>query len=720
MKTPMLSKRFPPTAMICLLIALVNLSPNEARAAWLGTAGAYRFVGAGFGHGIGMSQYGAKGMAEVGYSYPQILGHYYQGTAIASMPQPSLRVHIRDVGYAPSGISFYTSATVLVTVEGTGIYHHVDAPTTNPAVFSADDGGMYLSQGATLIAKTTGTFVLRFDPELEVGIGSLIELIPPKLRYRYGRVEITRQTAISKVRAVMTDLPMEKYLYGLGEVPNTWPPEAQKAQATAGRTYALEKVTRLGQNRQGCSCGLYSTVKDQNYEGYEKEVRAGFQNWKSAVDTTASQVVTYAGKPIEAYYSSSSGGYTENSENVFSASLPYLRGVPDPWDDAVSPHRWTRSYSGADLQRWLKAKGHVDSLFGIEVLAPYGVSGRVAKTNSGGGIRILDTSLPAKDLSADTFRAAINSGLISEGRPSEQLKSALFQLAFEPYPHGFRGGVFLAGGTHQANEIIATGADGGGGPEVVVSSKTGARISSFFAYDLGFTGGVRIAVCDLDADGSAEIVTAAGPGGGPHVRVFSATGEPRPTSFFAYAINFTGGVYVACANMDNVPGDEIVTGAGPGGGPHVRVFNASGTPTPTSFFPYDVGFKGGVRVAASNLDDNGPAEIVTGAGPGGGPHVKVFDSTGAPANDGFFPYDVGFTGGVYVAATSGGTSNRIVTGAGESGNSLVRVLTIDGTHVWELVAFGGLTNKGVRVGAVNGQVIGSTGTGAWPIVKLIP
>jgi hypothetical protein len=151
-----------------------------------------------------------------------------------------------------------------------------------------------------------------------------------------------------------------------------------------------------------------------------------------------------------------------------------------------------------------------------------------------------------------------------------------------------------------------------------------------------------VAACDFDGDVRDEIVTAPGPGGGPHVRVFqldtagNLTGELA--GFFAYHPAFTGGVFVACGDVDGNGASEIITGADAGGGPHVRVWTGTGADTGLSFFAESPSFTGGVRVAAGQVNGMGFGDIVTGAGPGNGPHVGVFTRTGIPMTSGFLAY----------------------------------------------------------------------------------
>ena len=219
--------------------------------------------------------------------------------------------------------------------------------------------------------------------------------------------------------------------------------------------------------------------------------------------------------------------------------------------------------------------------------------------------------------------------------------------------------------------IFAAASDVGGAPIVrVFDLATGAIRGSFFAFDPLFSGGVRIAMADFNGDGIQDIVTAAGPGGGPHVRVFNGRNLHQLLSpigsFLAYGSSFTGGVYVATGdvNGDGVP--DIITGAGQGGGPHVRVFSGVTGQVIREFMAYGVSFTGGVSVAAGDINADGFADVVTGAGPGGGPHVEAFDVHNHTLLSSFMAYGFGFRGGVFVSSgdVNGDGHADIVTGAG--------------------------------------------------------
>ncbi|MBU0598192.1 S8 family serine peptidase, partial [Patescibacteria group bacterium] len=195
--------------------------------------------------------------------------------------------------------------------------------------------------------------------------------------------------------------------------------------------------------------------------------------------------------------------------------------------------------------------------------------------------------------------------------------------------------------------LIITGAGSGGGPHVRVFNENGQRQSQFFAYAESFRGGVNVATGDVDGDGEDEIVTGTGDGGGPHVRIFNTEGNLQ-SQFFAYAESFRGGVNVAAGDLDGDGTDEIIAGAGYTGGPHVRVFDANGN-LKSQFFAYAESFRGGVNVAAGDLDGDGTDEIIAGAGYTGGPHVRVFNQAGVRQSQ-FFAYAESFRGGVNVAS----------------------------------------------------------------------
>jgi hypothetical protein len=229
-------------------------------------------------------------------------------------------------------------------------------------------------------------------------------------------------------------------------------------------------------------------------------------------------------------------------------------------------------------------------------------------------------------------------------------------LPYGRFPGGAR--VSLGNFDSDSNWEFVTGAGQGGGPHVRLFEQSGYLLGGFFPYAHGFRGGVDVAAGDVDGDGVDEIVTGAGPGGGPHVKVFKADGRPM-SGFFAYSTRFTGGINVATGDVDGDGVDEIVVGPGPGGGPHVKVFSLSGK-TLASFMAYDPAFRGGVDVAAADLvlqeikidgklELLPSEEVVVGAGPGGGPHVRIFDSSGKVVG-GFFAYPKSFRGGVRVDA----------------------------------------------------------------------
>ena len=250
---------------------------------------------------------------------------------------------------------------------------------------------------------------------------------------------------------------------------------------------------------------------------------------------------------------------------------------------------------------------------------------------------------------------------------------------FLAYPSSFTAGVFVAVGDVNADgkpDIIvgpeATGQAGHTNVRVFFNQhliNTGGPLTpdrEFNAYDPGFGGGVRVATADFNADGFADIVTSPGIFSGPDVRIFDGktlTGSAFGSiigEFLAYNPKYFGGVFVSTGDLNGDKHPDIVTGTNGNGGPEVKGFsgaNILGNPTPAildDFFAYDPNFNGGARVAVLDVNGDGNADIITGAGPGGGPHVRIFDGTTGlqlqNAQDSFFAFDVLFSGGVFVGA----------------------------------------------------------------------
>jgi stage II sporulation protein D len=299
--------------------------------------------GAGWGHGIGMSQYGAYGYALQGSGYRGILSHYYSGTSLVTASQHSIRILLQpDDPYI----------RVRGATRGGG--HRLKPSTTYIA---------RPSRGRILLSTTGGKRIGRFSSGLRLDRpDGVLRLLGPAIngvssgRYR-GAVQILNDggavTAINRIS-------LDDYVRGVvaGEMPNSWPLEALKAQAVAARTYAL--ATR----KTGSEFDLYPDTRSQVYRGVTGEsVRSD-----AAVAGTAGRILTYGGEPAITYYFSTSGGHTESIQYSFVGALskPWLVGVPDPYDDRSPYHRWQVSFSTAKLTSALGARGKFRKLKVLE------------------------------------------------------------------------------------------------------------------------------------------------------------------------------------------------------------------------------------------------------------------------------------------------------------------------------------------------------------------
>ena len=307
--------------------------------------------------------------------------------------------------------------------------------------------------------------------------------------------------------------------------------------------------------------------------------------------------------------------------------------------------------------------------------------------------------------------------------------------------------------------IYATGAGAGGGPAVnVYSGIDNSVLNTFFAFESSFTGGVQTAVADVNNDGISDLIVGAGPGGGPRVIVYNGATNftTQLFDFFAFSSSFTGGVDVAGGDFNADGFADIVVGAGPGGGPQVNIFDGRTGNVLTQFFAYDQSFRGGVTVAVGDVDGSSFNSVVTGAGAGGGPNVRTFRNSRffdidaariLPGNQSismnqtssFFAYETSYTGGVQVAVglnsgTPFGGFYRILTGTLTAGPEVTiweampseDMTTMDTPDVMfekvaDFFAFDSNLTTGVRVGSVavstGSDFLAATGSGTSTLVK---
>jgi stage II sporulation protein D len=311
--------------------------------------------GAGWGHGVGLSQFGAYGYARHGFGYRDILAHYYTGTRIDRR--------------APSIVRVLLQAN-RSTVAFTGATRAGDRQIQEASVYKVTRSGPNV-----VLRSTTGRRLATYSDVISVAGGTTLRLLGKAgngiTNGLYRDVLDVRTAAGSGLNAINT-IDIENYLQGVvpSESPPIWPFDALAAQAVAARSYALAT------NVSGKGFEQYPDTRSQVYRGFNAETAST----DNAVGSTRGQVLTYNGRVIVTYFFSTSGGYTENVENVFSGSgpKPWLQGVPDPYDDASPYHRWgPYTFSTRKLQARLGS--YVRGRFrGIKIIKR-GVSPRVVR-----------------------------------------------------------------------------------------------------------------------------------------------------------------------------------------------------------------------------------------------------------------------------------------------------------------------------------------------------
>lgn len=337
----------------------------------------YVITGSGWGHGVGMSQYGARALAASGSSASEIIDYYYTDVTMRAVPDVLGPTHwmVTDpdplwIGLSQNrtSLAFHTHngpAGLCKANDGEGACPTQTANADESWEFRALGGGacQFFLGGAAVGNPGTCRATIEWDN----ASGASVHLSDLSREYKRGTLRIR---PAGEGFHVSLEIGIEDYIYGIGEVPSSWPTSALQAQAIAARTYGVRQALRWGDAGEGgdaldsgrkaqCWCQLYATVVDQNYVGLAKETEIGGANWVAAVDATAGTVITHPSASqqsvIVAYYSSSSGGHTDDNASGLGASepAPYLQGVPDPWSKdplANNPFdQWTVTVTGSQI-----------------------------------------------------------------------------------------------------------------------------------------------------------------------------------------------------------------------------------------------------------------------------------------------------------------------------------------------------------------------------------
>jgi len=435
--------RFIPRFFCCICVLV--LLPVAAFAD--DTEPVIRIEGGGWGHGVGMSQYGAYGRALDGQTAADILDFYFPNTQIATSTTipDDLRIHI----FSGGGATFTTTGSIDLLDTSDNSFASIVDPIELTIGTSGSSISIHTPDGTNLCEEDTGNEIIQHCENTPISI-ELTEGEPIQTdvinqftsigtsgnSYQWGKLVIRERTLSGGgVFITIEDLPMDKYLYGLAEVPPSWPDAVLQAQAVAGRTYAY---TRVDARRESSSWSLpwdlYSTVNDQHYAGFTYESGTQTENWINAVDTTSAEVILYGDSPIYAYYSSSNGGYVESAAYVFctTANHPcsptaYLLSAKDDYDYVNnSRHSWVRDYSGEDLGRWIadSSLGSIGSVTGINIAGDLGASARTDQAD----VTIFGTTGSAVT-KGDSFMTIVNNGVIADGGDYEQqILSTLYSI----------------------------------------------------------------------------------------------------------------------------------------------------------------------------------------------------------------------------------------------------------------------------------------------------
>lgn len=415
---------------LVLAISVALILPSQSSAIDIPVS--FQVQGAGYGHGVGMSQIGARAKAIAGETATAIISYYYKDVAIEPLDDTKvLRVNIGHLLTSAKMATATQDATMQIFSGDIG-----DAQDVVPlAVVPVKSSLNFSILGSTVLpsvvtgkktvsiprnriftVRWTGT---RYLPGVD-GVISLSHTTTTK-KYRYGQMQFRAVKAATlgyRIEVTNSVRLSDEYLWGISEVPSSWPEAALQAQAIASRTYAMSKA---GIYRSACDCDLYGEISDQSFLGYAKEIEKGWgQFWKAAVTNTTGLTITQAGKPITAYFGSSTGGLTETAVNAWGTEKAFTQTVADvsSLDPILNPrfYRWDREITQASVA----AAFLLPDVVTLEI---------VTKNSTGtvGTIRATSSTGIQKSLRGETFRSRTKI-------PSAYFDLVGMQNAIEPTP----------------------------------------------------------------------------------------------------------------------------------------------------------------------------------------------------------------------------------------------------------------------------------------------
>jgi stage II sporulation protein D len=374
-----------------LLLSLLVLIPSTASASTVPER--FYVNGSGFGHGVGLSQMGAKGLALEGKSSNDIINYFFPGTTIDTQAElNSIRVNI---AHATTYVTIVNSTGTisLNKNDGSAVATVPIGSTLKFAVVSkVISPTIATPKQKSLVVPASSTWNVTWDSGTVITVNN--GGVTTKLAYGF----VNLKNVSNKIELTTTLRLNDQYIYGISEMSSSWPAAALQAQAVASRTYGL---SRMGSIRKECDCNIYNSKYDQAYVGYSKESEAKFGSlWRSAVDATSGQVITYQGKPINVYFSSSSGGITQKASDVWGTDFPYLTNVPDPWslDIVLNPQyaHWLRVLSQSDAAK----------AFGLSDVATMKVDARTT-SNSALSVTAISSAGKSSQLLVGVFKTKL-------------------------------------------------------------------------------------------------------------------------------------------------------------------------------------------------------------------------------------------------------------------------------------------------------------------------